>query len=365
MSYDQFTVVDCDGHLLEDIGAMADFMDVRTARHALRQSRNRQGVFPSLDGFHFALDFSPDIDPASVRKRTTATAKPGSAEDWVAFLDKAHVERSVLFTSEGLSVGFIQNPKYAVAVCRAYNDYVYDRYARVSDRLHPMALIPMQNPKEAARELRRAVVDLGLPGAMIPSTGLPLHLGHQSYFEVYQAAAELECVLGVHGGSNHGSGIDTFTNFAGSHVLHHSIPLMQALVSFIYHGVYDSFPGVRFSFMEGGCGWLAFLLDRMERDELYLDPGDHPKMKLSRYLEDGRILIGCEGNEKSLSYVASRVGIEAFAYASDYPHEVDLPAAIHEIEEVAERDDLSDSDKRAVLGENARRFFRLGSRVSA
>lgn len=358
MAYDQYTVVDCDGHVWESIAELAEYMDPRTRQHALKPSRNRQGVFPSLDGFHFGLDSDPEL----VKSRQTAsTARAGSAEDWIAFLDRAHVERTVLFTSEGLSVGFIQRPKYAAAVCRAYNDYVYDRYARVDDRLHPMALIPMQDPREAAKELRRAVGELGFPGAMIPSTGLPLHLGHEYYFPVYEAAAELDCVLGVHGGSNAGSGIDTFTNFTGSHVLHHSIPLMQALVSFIYHGVYDRFPGIRFSFMEGGCGWLAFLLDRMERDENYFDPADRPLHKAITYLEGGRILIGCEGSEKSLAYVASRIGIEAFAYASDYPHEVDLPAAIHEIDEVAERDDLTPAEKQAVLGDNARRFFRVGA----
>jgi predicted TIM-barrel fold metal-dependent hydrolase len=116
---------------------------------------------------------------------------------------------------------------------------------------------------------------------------------------------------------------------------------------------------VRFAFLEGGCGWLAFLLDRMERDENYFDAADQPRMRADKYLRDGRILIGCEGSEKSLAYVAIRIGIEAFAYASDYPHEVDLPAAMHEIDAVAERADLTDADKQAVLGANARRFFRL------
>jgi uncharacterized protein len=355
MGYDQYAVVDCDGHIVEAIAEMADYMDPRTRRHALQPGRNRQGVFPSLDGFHFAVH----DDTKSRERHTASNARPGSAEDWLAFLDAARVERTVLFTSEGLSVGFIQSPRYAAAVCRAYNDYVHDRYARVSARLRPMALIPMQDPDAAAQELRRAVTTLGLPGAMIPSTGLPLHLGHQLYWPVYKTAADLQCVLGVHGGSNHGSGLDSFTNFTASHVLHHSMPLMNALVSFVYHGVYDRFPGVRFAFMEGGCGWLAFLLDRMERDENYFDAADQPKMKPKRYLEEGRILIGCEGSEGSLAYVASRVGIEAFAYASDYPHEVDLTAAIHEIDEVAERADLTPAQKEAVLGGNARRFFRL------
>ena len=30
-------------------------MDPATRRHALRPARNREGVFPSLDGFHLAL----------------------------------------------------------------------------------------------------------------------------------------------------------------------------------------------------------------------------------------------------------------------------------------------------------------------
>jgi predicted TIM-barrel fold metal-dependent hydrolase len=352
MAYDQYTVVDCDGHINESITEMAEYMDPATRLHALDPMRNREGVFPSLDGFHFAFDRS--------ERKAASSDRPGSAADWIAFLDLAKVERTVLFTSEGLSVGFIQKPRYAAAVCRAYNDYVYDRYAKVSDRLHPMALIPMQDPKEAAKELRRAVGELGFPGAMLPSTGLPLHLGHEYYLPVYEAAAELECALGIHGGSNRGSGIDTFSNFTGSHVLHHSLPLMQALVSLIYHGIFDRFPTVRFSFMEGGCGWLAFVLDRMERGENYHDPRDQPLRKSITYLQGGRILIGCEGSEGSLAYGASRIGIEAFAYASDYPHEVDLPAAIHEIDEVAERDDLSPADKQAVLGDNARKFFRVG-----
>ena len=66
-------------------------------------------------------------------------------------------------------MGIIQNPDYAIAVCQGFNDYVHAKYRRMSDRLHPMALIPMQNVPEAVKELRRAVEDLGLPGAMLPN----------------------------------------------------------------------------------------------------------------------------------------------------------------------------------------------------
>jgi len=153
--------------------------------------------------------------------------------------------------------------------------------------------------------------------------------------------------------------LNTFTNFTASHILHHPVPLMVAMVSLIYHGVLDRFSNLRVAFMEGGCGWLASILDRAERDENYFDSQDQPGSKAIEYLNSGRILIGCEGSENALAYLARRVGISPFAYASDYPHEVDLPAARHEIEEIAERADLTEKEKQAVLADNARRFFRL------
>jgi len=58
--------------------------------------------------------------------------RKGSAEDWLEFLENANVEYSVMYTSEGLTVGQIREEEYAIAVCQAYNDYVADRYRRVS-----------------------------------------------------------------------------------------------------------------------------------------------------------------------------------------------------------------------------------------
>jgi predicted TIM-barrel fold metal-dependent hydrolase len=80
---------------------------------------------------------------------------------------------------------------------------------------------------------------------------------------------------------------------------------------------------------------------------------------LNDYLSSGQILVGCEGNEWILPYVMKQVGAESFAYASDYPHEVDVVAAKQMIHETVERPDLTHAEKAAVLGENAKRFFRL------
>jgi predicted TIM-barrel fold metal-dependent hydrolase len=348
-------VIDCDGHLIESIPEMAEYMDPGIRGVAVAPNRNRQGVFPSLDGFHYPGSRGIGTKPG--KERVTASEhRTGSEQDWLAFLEKTGVEQAVMFTTEGLSVGMIQLSDYAVRVCRAYNDYVADRYRRLSNRLHPVALIPMQDVSAAVLELRRAVKDLGLPGAMLPATGLPLHLGHEHYWPLYKEAADLDCFLGVHGGGNRSVGMDSFSDFIGSHVLHHPIPLMIALVSYIYHGVLDRFPTLRVAFLEGGCAWLTVVMDRMERDDELMGSA---KRTFPDYMAGGQLLIGCEGNDRSLPYLAGQVGVEPFAYSSDYPHEVDLVAAQHEIQETLERPELTQAQKEAVLSGNARRFFRM------
>ena len=353
-----FPVVDCDGHLIESIPELTEYMDPNLARAVVSPRRNREGVFPALDGFH-----GPRLGPADdANGRPYVTAsdyRKGSGEDFLAFVEKAGLEQAVMFTSEGLSVGFIQSAEYAVRICRAYNDYVYDRYRRLSDRLYPMALIPFQDPGAAVQELRRVVKDLGFVGAMVPSTGLSFHLGHEYYWPIYQEAMELDCVLGVHGGSAKGFGMDTFTEFRATAGMHHSIPLLIGLSALLGHGVLARFPSLRIGFFEGGCAWLVCLVDRLERAEEVT--GRAGLGSLRECLANGRILIGCEGNDGSLPHLAHRVGVEPFAWASDYPHEVDLVAARHMIQETVAHEELSEREKAAVLGENARRFFNLPS----
>ena len=79
-----------------------------------------------------------------------------------------------------------------------------------SPKLKAMALIPMQDVSEAVNEMRRAVKELGMPGAMLPSRGLPFDLGHRTYWPIYAEAEKLGCALAVHGGCHHGLGLDTF-----------------------------------------------------------------------------------------------------------------------------------------------------------
>jgi predicted TIM-barrel fold metal-dependent hydrolase len=64
-----------------------------------------------------------------------------------------------------------------------------------------------------------------------------------------------------------------------------------------------------------------------------------------------------EAEEQMLSYFISVMGDDKVFFASDFPHwDGDYPATV---DEMLERKDLSEESQQKVMGENARKLYRL------
>jgi predicted TIM-barrel fold metal-dependent hydrolase len=236
-----------------------------------------------------------------------------------------------------------------------------------------MGLIPLQEPEAAVDELRRIVKELGMCGAMLPSTGIQANLGDPRYWPIYQEADRLGCAIGVHGGAHENLGLDDLTPYAPVHALGHPFGQMISFGGIVFNGVFDKFPNVKFGFMEGGVAWFLVCLERFDRSwetHIQHDPRKRflnlrPKEKVSEYIarhaDEGRIFVGCEGEEPDIAHAIRRIGNKAWVYSSDYPHEVNNEFCKHEINEMLENKEITDADKAAVLHGNARRFYNLGA----
>ncbi len=182
---------------------------------------------------------------------------PGNTvEDWVSKMDEAGMDIAVLYPTLGLFAGFIRDPDYKVAFCRAWNSWVVDTMCRpAEERLKAVALLPPQDTEEAAKELRRAK-GLGLVGCMLPADGGHL-LGHRQFHPVYQAASEEGLPLAVHasGSHLHATGLEDFPKFIQTHTLSHPSGIMRQFTSLMFDGAFDLFPSVRFAFLEAGVSW--------------------------------------------------------------------------------------------------------------
>ena len=320
--------------------------------------------FPPIDHLHSA---NRHITPPG------AFANVGR-EGWELFLEDVGIGTTVLYTSAGLAFGKIVSRDWAIELARAYNNWLHDTYLSKSPRFKAMGLIPLQEPTEAVIELRRIVRDLGFSGAMLPSMGVNMpHLGSQKYWPIYGEAERLGCAIAIHGGAHENLLMDDMSPYAVPNALGHPMSQMIAFAGIIFNGVFDKFPGLRVGFMEAGTAWLLTCMERfngswashVQHDPrgrfLQLKKGEKIKDYINRHIDEGRIFVGCEGEELSITEAVRITGNKPYLFSTDYPHEVDADTCKHELQELRENRNLTQDDKDAILFRNSQRFYQLAN----
>ena len=352
-------IIDADGHINDHA------CGEEIAAH-MPKGNQMAKPFPEFDHLHFRY----------LKQNRRATGNP-SADDWNEFLDKTEIAWTVLYPTAGLAVGRIMAPDWAVIACRAYNNWLHEKFLSKNGRLKGMALVPFQDVDASIGELRRAVKELGMLGAMLPSNGEAIqgHWGNKIYWPLYEEAQNLGCPLAVHVGSLNHMGLDSFATYYPAHALGHPFSLMIQASAMLAHGVFQQFPSLRVAFLEGGATWVPFMMDRLDRSyhsghvQLDVDGnllggperGEKASNYFKRQLSAGRIFVGFDCDDDGLNIAVAKGGRQSFLFGSDFPHEVfDAAKCRHEIDELLKREDLTQEDKEAVLGGNALRFYRPG-----
>jgi len=342
----KFRVIDADGHCVE--------RDNQIAEYAEYMGKPLKGIdpgclsyFPSLDGwFRVAAD------------RLSA----GDPEAWVSFLADTGMEMTFLYPTAGLAFGLIQDRHWSVGLAKAYNDWLYNAYTKRDSRLQGIALLPILDVPAAVTELRRAVRELGMRGAVLPAaTVMGKAYGHADFDPLWEEAERLDVPIGFHGAPSKGFGFDYFDTFIKAHTLEHPFAILLQFTSLMFDGVFERFPRLRVAFLECGAGWVPYMMDRMDDEWEKRGKRWSPLLKRapSEYIRNGNIYFSCEVEERTLPYVVEFLGEDKIFFASDYPHERARPDFLHDIPEFVERTDLSDKVKEKILLHNARRFYRL------
>ncbi len=332
-------VIDADGHIM-------DWDDV--VRPYLPERYRRRALFYPLENW--------DRDLGGTLGKHWLRDLPTRLTD----MDQEGIDLSVLYPTVGLMLGRVREPEFAAALCQAYNNFVAD-FCRQSPRMKAVAMVPLQHIPAAVSELRRAVEELGLVGAMLPAHGHGKNLGSPEFHPLYAEAQRLSCPVAIHANGGVGGAdveAQVFEQFICVHTIGHPFPQMFQLTGMIFGGIPELFPELRLAYLEAGAGWVPYWMDRMDR-EYKLRAVEAPllRAKPSDYVRSGRVYFSCEADEHTLPAVIQAVGEDVLLYASDYPHwDMDFPDSVREL---WERTDLSPQARRKILAENARRLYRL------
>ncbi|MEE9248196.1 MAG: amidohydrolase family protein [Dehalococcoidia bacterium] len=345
-----FKVVDADGHLVEDQARIKEYMDPPYSEFLIDNMPDKEGRV----GHGSALTNRGFSDSTmGGRKGSQGPAGYPFPNDWLEALELGDMEMTFLFPTILLTYGTIWDPDYLKAVTRAYNNWVAEEWLKVSPRLKAVSLMPLSDVEESIKELRRTVTELGFSGVMVPAVGFG-GLGDRKFDPFYQEAQHLGCLIAVHGGTDE---YMKYTKFIQRHTTAFPISNMLQVVHMIYGGVFERYPTLRIGYLETGCTWVPFFLDRMDEEwekRGWLETPDCVK-KPSEYLKSERVFFHAEPSESLVPQVIEVLGEDTLFYASDWPHwDNEYP---QNIQQFWDRDDISESAKKKILSDNCKAMY--------
>jgi len=139
----------------------------------------------------------------------------------------------------------------------------------------------------------------------------------------------------------------------------------MGFAALISGGVLDRFPNLTAVFLEAGCMWIPFMIDRLEHryqnQGKYLAkflPQTKPLQQLPamEYIKRGTLYFSAELEDSLLPQVMDLVGEKQIVMGTDMPHGDRERYAARELQE---RKDLSASAKANILEHNPARLYGL------
>lgn len=357
------TVIDADGHVEEDMARIRELLpaSMRPLAPEFLAEGELGHVTLRLEGrlwrppYPFPGGGSNAVSAGGVRN-------DGGRDPRVRLevLDSEGIDAAVLFPSTMLLLGLYENADVAAAMCRAYNDWLAEYCATDRSRLFGVAVLPQQDPRLAAAELRRAVDTHGFLAGMIrPNRIGGRTIDHADFEPLWATAEELDAPVVLHEAYNHGIdtvGLDRMSTYAGAHIISHVFEQMTAMVLLGLSGVLARHPGLRVGFFECGCGWAPTWVDRIA-EHAELAPDDFEEGDPREDLRT-RTWLTFELDEPALESTCHLGWADNVCFASDYPHfDATFPGAVKTVRELGLPPDLV----RKLLSGNALGFY--GSRL--
>jgi predicted TIM-barrel fold metal-dependent hydrolase len=272
-------------------------------------------------------------------------------------MDAAGVDVQVQFPSVFIEplTGDVQ---FEAALMRSYNTWIAETCAQKPDRLKWVAVVPMNDPAAAVREMKAARKQ-GCIGISVHGTVGNLMLHDPRFDPVWAAALDLDLPVGIHVGWSHPGLTWSCDDMYSACALSLMFPVVMGFWSFTGGGILDRFPNLRVGFLEAGLEWLPMVLARMDHYYKFGRAVNEPLKTVKPahdWLKEAQIYLSTEGDDHLLTHVIETIGADRLMMSADMPHgdvPVDLMPAF------TRRNDVAPDAQRMILGESAARFYKI------
>ena len=297
----------------------------------------------------------PPLKPEAVHRYT------GRLTDFTEYrlpdMDRHGIDVQVLsLTAPGIQMQ--PDTSAAAADAKAANDFLAQIIGQHPGRFAGLAALPLQDPEQAAEELRRAVGDLGLSGALVNDHSLGHRLDEDQYAPVWAELESLGVPLYIHPGAPQPWPVlDGYPELNGA-AFGWGATTGGHVMRLIYGGVFDRYP--RATVILGHMGeFLPFQLTRFDSRHPALDTRTLDRLPSQYFGTNVKITTSGVYSHAALSAAIDAIGVENVMFAVDYPYENNKPAV-----EFLRTAPLDADDLARVAHRNADELLRLATAPS-
>jgi len=247
----------------------------------------------------------------------------------------------------------VEEPAVAVRLATLVNDAFAKVVADKKGRFAALATLPLNDPAASVTELRRAMGQLGMRGAMIFSNvnGTPLY--DERFTRLYEVANELEAVLYIH--PTNPASVEAMQEYWLMPLVGFLFDTTLATAGLVFSGVVEKFPDIRWVLGHLG-GAIPYLAERLDRGyhafpECRAHIAQLPSDYLKKFYFD-TVNFDSHAIELAIAFA----GADHILAGSDYPHRI---GSIEKMKESIHQLRVPEEVKSRILGGNAARLLGL------
>jgi len=331
----KYTVISVDDHVVEPPDTFEGRVPKALADRAPRIIETTEGH--QVWSFEGEIHTQVGMNAMAGRRKETVKVEPFRFEQMrpgcyqieprIADMDLNGVWASVNFPSS--ITGFCgrvffnaKDQELGLACVRAWNDWLYEEwYQAYPERIIPLGITFLADPELAVAEIER-MAELGFVSVTFPERphmiGLPSLWDRAHWDPIIAACVDTDMVISLHVGS------------AGDIIYPPNAPMMQigatlfgqqslgACTEWLWSGYGLKHPTLKIAMSEGGIGWVAMLLDRLDnivdRSGYGLGWDVRPADVLKRNF------WFCTIDDPSTIDTRYRIGVDHIMVEVDYPH---------------------------------------------
>ena len=287
----------------------------------------------------------------------------------VTEMKKAGFDKQVLIANQRMVSDYLEG-KSAVALAHAYNTAVGECLQKHEEFIGA-AQVPSHDIEEMVKEAERAVNDLGFKTIRVHANIGGRNFDDPALRPFFAKLVEMNVPLWVHPIGYQAPG-ETYPHLLGGKrlakygfaaILGFPLEFFVSIGSLIFGGVLKEFPNLKVCFLEGGVGFVPYLMGRLEEahevltSDFFTTLVGPSESKITNSPVDylNQLYFAIEANESALAPAISQLGADNLVIGSDFPHpEGSHPNTISQLMEV---EGISSSDKEKIAGKNAERLL--------